>query len=145
MTDILLAYLHYLCIFTAFGLLLAELLLLSTTRWRFLSRVDMGYFIAAIGILVTGLGRVCLGFKPAAYYWHEPWFHALWVTFLLIGLLSIVPTVRFIRWAKAAEKDPGFTPDPEALRHVRGHLLLEIILFAVAPVFAILMARGLGV
>lgn len=141
MTDILLAYLHYLCIFTAFGLLLAELLLLPTARWRLLGRVDIVYFIAAIGILATGLGRVFLGFKPAAYYWHEPWFHALWVTFLLIGLLSIVPTLHFLRWSKAG---PDFVPDPKALRHVRGHLQLEILLFAIAPIFAILMARGYG-
>jgi len=145
MLDIALTYLHYLCIFTAFGLLLAELLLLPTARWRLLSRADIGYFIAALGILATGLCRVCFGFKPPAFYWHEPWFHALWITFLLIGLLSIVPTVSFIRWAKAADKDPGFAPDPKALRHVRGHLLLEIALFAVAPVFAILMARGIGI
>lgn len=142
MTDILLAYLHYLCLFAAFGLLLAELLLLPTARWRLMSRVDMGYFVAALGILATGLGRVCLGFKPPAYYWHEPWFHALWITFLLIGLLSIVPTVQFIRWNKAG---PDFVPAPQVLRRVRSHLLLELLLFAVAPVFAILMARGLGV
>jgi len=148
MRDVILAYLHYFSLFTAFALLVAELAVLQLPsqpgRWRFLSRLDIGYFAAAIGILATGLARVFLGFKPALYYWHDTWFHALWITFLLIGLLSIVPTVYFIRWAKAERATPGFAPPAGAVRHARGHVALELLLFCIAPLFAILMARGYG-
>ena len=148
MRDLILAYLHYFTLFATFSLLVAELVVLELPlqpgRWRYMSRLDIGYFIAAIGVLVTGLGRVFLGFKPALYYWHDLWFHALWITFLAIGLLSIVPTISFIRWAKAERADAGFVPPATTLRHVRGHLVLELLLFCIAPLFAILMARGYG-
>lgn len=148
MRDLLLAYLHYVALFVTYSLLVAELALLQLPpqpgRWRALSRLDMGYFIGAGAVLATGLARLFFGFKPALYYWHDTWFHALWITFLLIGLLSIVPTVSFIRWAKAERAEPGFTPPAKALRHARGHVIFEILLFSIAPLFAVLMARGYG-
>lgn len=148
MHDILLTYLHYFALFATFALLVVELALLLAPyqpgRWRLLSLLDLGYFAAALGILATGLARVFFGYKPTLYYWHNPYFHALWVTFLIIGLLSIVPTFSFIKWAKAERGQPGFLPDPQTLRHVRGHLIFEILLFAIAPLFAVLMARGYG-
>lgn len=148
MHEVLLAYLHFIALFVTYSLLVAELALLQLPaqpgRWRTLSRLDMGYFIAAGAVLATGLARLFFGFKPALYYWHDTWFHALWITFLLIGVLSIVPTVSFIRWAKAERTDPGFTPPVKALRHARGHIAFEILLFSIAPLFAVLMARGYG-
>lgn len=148
MLDVILAYLHYFSLFATFAFLAAELVVLQLPaqvgRWRFLSRLDIGYFVTAIGILATGLARVFLGLKPALYYWHDLWFHALWLSFLAIGLLSIVPTVAFIRWAKAEQAQAGFVPPAGALRRVRVHLTLELLLFCLAPFFAILMARGYG-
>ena len=148
MRELILVYLHYFSLFAAFSLLVAELLVLQLPpqpgRWRYLSRLDIGYFVAAIGVLATGLGRVFLGLKPALYYWHDTYFHALWITYLLIGLLSIVPTVSFIRWAKAERGAANFAPPAPALRHVRGHIVFELLLFCLAPIFAILMAHGYG-
>ncbi|HEV2331571.1 MAG TPA: DUF2214 family protein, partial [Gammaproteobacteria bacterium] len=63
--DITLAYAHFLTLFAAFALLLAELLIfnlpLPASKWRLLSRIDLAYFLFAIGILLTGLGRVVWG------------------------------------------------------------------------------------
>ena len=148
MLDPILAYLHYVALFATYSVLVAELALMllpaQPGRWRFLSRLDMGYCIGATAVLATGLARLFLGLKPALYYWHDIWFHALWITFLLIGLFSIVPTLSFIRWAKAVRAEPEFTPPAQALRHARGHVILEIALFSLAPMFAVLMARGYG-
>ena len=148
MHDVLLAYLHFFTLLAAFALLVAELAVLvlpaQPGRWRALSRLDLGYGIAAVGILLTGLARVFFGFKPALYYWHNPYFHALWITFLVIGLLSIAPTIWFARWHNAERADPGFAPPLDKVRHVRDHLITEILLFCIAPLFAMLMARGYG-
>ena len=148
MFDAILAYAHFITLLSAFALLVAELAVFHAAsgpgKWRLLSRLDLGYFLSAIGVLVTGLGRVFLGFKGAAYYWHNPWFHALWITFLLIAILSITPTLLFMKWAKVARTAPEFTPQPQELRHVRNHLQFEILLFCIAPMFAVLMARGFG-
>ena len=148
MSEPILAYLHYLSLFATFSVLAAELTVLRLPpqpgRWRFLSRLDVGYFAGAIGVLATGLARVFFGSKPALYYWHDLWFHALWITFLAVGLLSIAPTISFIRWSKVAQTDPGFIPPPGVLRQVRVQISLELMLFCVAPLFAVLMARGYG-
>src|SRR5690348_1961495 len=95
--DALLAYAHFISLFSAYALLAAELLVHGQPgfegKWARLARLDMGFFISAIALLLTGLGRVFFGLKGAGYYWHDLWFHALWITYALIGLLSIVPTL----------------------------------------------------
>ena len=147
--DAILAYAHFLTLFFAFALLLAELLFLEMarppSRWRLLSRIDLAYFLFAIGILLTGLARVFWGLKGPTYYWHNDFFYALVAVYALAALASVVPTLRFMAWSKAARDVADFTPEPRALRHVRFHLILELGLFSIAPVFAILMARGVGV
>jgi len=148
MRDFVIAYLHFFSLFATYALLVAELALLRLPfqpgRWRVLSRLDVGYFIGAGAVLATGLARVFFGSKPALYYWHNVWFHALWITFLLIGVGSIVPTISYIRWAKAERTQLGYAPPIHALRHVRGCVTIEILLFTLAPLFAVLMARGYG-
>jgi len=146
-TDALLAYAHFFALLSAYALLAVELVCFTWSvpgRWRRLARIDIGFFVSAIALLLTGLGRVFYGLKGAAYYWHDLWFHALWITYLLIGLTSIVPTLAFIRWAKQEQAAPGFVPGPQELRRVHNCLKLEIVLFSLAPVFAVLMARGYG-
>lgn len=147
-TDAILAYAHFLALFSAFALLLAELLILDAAivaaKWRLLSRIDLAYFLFAIGILLTGLARVYWGLKGPAYYWHNDFFYALLAVYALVALASVVPTLRFMAWSKAARGVANFTPEPRALRHVRFHLILELGLFSIAPVFAVLMARSVG-
>ena len=147
--DALLAYAHFISLFSAYALLAAELIVHGQPsfegKWVRLARLDMGFFISAIALLLTGLGRVFFGLKGAAYYWHDLWFYAPWITYALIGLLSIVPTLSYIRWSRQEKAAPAFAPGPRELRNVHNNLRLELILFTLAPVFAVLMARGYGI
>ena len=148
MLDALLAYAHFFSLFAAFGLLVAEWRLFESSappeRWRRLAKLDIGYFVAAIAIIVTGLGRVFYGVKGPEYYWHNLCFHGLLLSYLAIGLLSILPTLSYIRWAKQEQRTPGFDPGIIGLGRVRLCLRLELLLFCIAPLFAVLMARGFG-
>ena len=58
---------------------------------------------------------------------------------VLVGLLSIVPTLRFIRWRRA-----GGLPDAAAWRNTRGWMQAQLALLVLIPVAAVLMARGIG-
>jgi putative membrane protein len=60
-------------------------------------------------------------------------------SFAAIGLLSVPPTMQFIRWRKS-----GVAPDPAAVKSVRRYLHAELGLFVLLLVFAAAMARGYG-
>ena len=78
-----------------------------------LAKADMGFGIAATLVLITGICRVTLGAKPLFFYLHNPVFHVKISLFVLVGLLSIWPTIVFIRWRKAVAADANFRVDHE--------------------------------
>jgi putative membrane protein len=59
--------------------------------------------------------------------------------FEVIGILSLPPTVAFIRWRKS-----GSLPSDPQIRKVRQYLHAELALFVFLPIFAAAMARGYG-
>jgi putative membrane protein len=141
--DLTLACAHHLLIFTVFATLLAEFLMLraaltvaDVTR---IARFDLAYGISALLILVIGFSRAIFAAKGWGYYSHSLFFWAKIGTFALIGILSIVPTVTFLRW-----RGSGVTPDEAAVRVVRRYLHWELGLFLLLPLFAAAMARGYG-
>jgi putative membrane protein len=70
--DAILAYLHYLAIFMLFGFLLVQAIFagrpLDAATLRFLGRLDIGYFGAAIAALVSGFLRAIYGAKGPDFY-----------------------------------------------------------------------------
>jgi putative membrane protein len=144
MLDLGLAIGHHLLVFALFGVLAAELVLVRrgvdlTTITR-VGKIDLWYGVLAGLIVVVGVGRVVLGAKGWAYYTHNLFFHAKMGTFVLIGLLSIPPTVAYIRWRRA-----GLDPTDGQVAAVRRFLWAELALFALLPAFAAAMARGYGI
>jgi putative membrane protein len=61
-----------------------------------------------------------------------------------VGLLSIAPTIAFIRWRGQLRQEPGFVPAERDIRNVRRFLVAEAVLFLLIPAFAAAMARGYG-
>jgi putative membrane protein len=139
----LLALLHHLIVFALVAVLYAQYLLLGgppdTTRLRTVSQLDKGYAALAVGILLIGFARAAHGAKGWDFYADNPVFWAKIAVFALIGLLSVVPTVRFLRWQK-----PGGAPDAPSWCATRRWILAELLLLPVLPLLAILMARGIG-
>jgi len=143
-TEILLRYIHFVSIFTIVGTVTAEHLLLKKQLSRReiarLSRIDAVYGFAAIVLLAAGL-TLWLGSygKPAEFYSKNWIFHMKITCFTAIGLLSIYPTVFFIKQRKG---------DPEELviipKSIFWMLRMELLLLAVIPLLAGLMARGVG-
>lgn len=144
MRDALLASLHHLAVFALVAVVVAELVLASAPaldlpRLRQLGRLDSAYGALAVVVLLIGGARVVHGLKGWAFYSGNPMFWAKLGAFAAVGLLSIVPTVRILRWRKA-----GKLPDAAALASLRGWLWGEVLLLALIPIFAVLMARGVG-
>lgn len=148
MTDFLLASLHHLLVYAIVAMLVAESVLLRGTVDRGtlqrLAGIDLGYGLCAMLLIVAGVLRIVFGIKAYDFYLHNPWFHAKIGAFLLVGLLSILPTVRFLRWRKALAANPAYLPDSTEVGKMRGIVRFELILLAAVFVFAAAMARHGG-
>ena len=143
MIDLVLAIAHHILVFSLFGVLFAELVLIRKgvdlpTVAR-VGRIDLMYGVLAGLIIGVGFSRAIFAAKGWAYYSHNLFFHLKVGTFVLIGLLSIPPTVAYIRWRRS-----GAAPSDAQVAGVRRWLWAEMALFALLPAFAAAMARGLG-
>lgn len=146
--DAILAYLHFTSIFVFFSFLVVETMmlrgLLDEKAVRLLGRVDIWYFGAAIAVLVTGFSRLVWGAKGPDFYLASWPIYVKLALFLAVGILSVGPTLRFIRWRRMFERDAAWSvPEPERKR-ARRTVMIEVHLAALIPLFAVIMARGLG-
>jgi putative membrane protein len=101
--------------------------------------IDSWYGILAGAVVIVGFCRAIFAAKGWLYYSHNAFFWAKISTFVAIGLLSVLPTIAFIRWRKSA-----IAPDDAAVRTTRRYLHAELALFPLLLVFAAAMARGYG-
>jgi putative membrane protein len=74
----------------------------------------------------------------------NPIFWAKIGVFVIVGLLSIPPTMQIIRWRRAASADAAFVPALPEVQFVRRYMHCEGAVFFTIPIFAALMARGYG-
>jgi putative membrane protein len=146
--DAVFAYLHFLAVGLTAGLLLAEYWLLrrplDRMQVRLIGTVDLGYFLAAIGVVATGLARVLYFGKGTSYYLANHLFWVKMAVFLVVGLASVPPTLQFIRWNREARSQPTFAPLSRELDRVRACIALELGLLALLPLLATMVARGWG-
>ena len=141
--DLVLAILHHLFVFALFGILFAEFVsvrsgmdIAAVTRvWM----IDNWYGVLAALIVVVGLSRAIFAAKGWEYYAHNTFFWAKIAAFVVIALLSIPPTVAFIRWRRR-----NTAPADQEVARVRRYLWTQVALFPLLPAFAAAMARGYG-
>jgi len=146
--DAALAYLHFIAIFTLFGFLTAEAVLIRRTLdregVRLLGRVDLWYFGSAIAVLATGIARMSLGAKGTDFYLSAWPIYVKLGLFLVVGTMSVYPTLAFIRWRRELGHDHAWTLPPPQQRTMRRMVMIEIHLAALIPAVAVVMSRGLG-
>ncbi|WEX09360.1 DUF2214 family protein [Chelativorans sp. AA-79] len=144
LTDLLLAILHHLLMFMLAAVLVSEIVLmrkgLSGRDLRILTHVDRMYGVVAAAIIVVGVCRVVFGLKGWEYYVGNHAFWAKMAAFVLVGILSAKPTMRILKWSRAASGEGYVVPDAE-IAAMRRFLRAEIAVFALIPIFAAVMAR----
>lgn len=142
MTYILFRYLHFIAIFVLAGALVIENTaikpVITGEDARNLARVDAAYGAAATLVAVFGIGLWFWFGKPPDFYSYNPLFLLKIGLFILIGLLSIYPTLFFLKHRRAADADIAV---PNAIRMM---IRVELVLLCVIPVLAFLMTRGIG-
>lgn len=148
MTDLILAIVHHLLVFSLAAILAVELATvrpgLSGASLRRLGIVDLHYGLIATLILIVGFARVYMGVKGPEAYMGNWAFWAKIGAFVLVGLLSAPPTIRILQWRKRARAEPDFVLTDAEVKAVRPFLVAELCVFALIPIFAAMMARGIG-
>ncbi len=129
--DTILAYLHFISIPATASVLAAEAVLcmpgLDEKRLRVLSRIDLWYLIVALATLASGFSRAIWGAKGWNFYAHNPVFWVKISLFVVVGLISIVPTLRFIRWSREIKTTPSQTVQENEVRSMSRYIWAELI------------------
>lgn len=146
--EAFLAYAHLLAILTMVVFLSSEAALcrmewLNAQVVQRLGKVDMVYGIAAGAVLLTGIARTWWGVKGTAWYWTNPLLHTKLTLFIVIGLISIKPTLMFSRWRKQL-KATATLPSEAQVRLARRLVMVQAHLLALIPLAAVFLARGFG-
>ena len=146
--ESILAYVHWLAIFMMVVFLASEAALcrvewLNARVVERLAKVDMVYGMSAVLVLLTGIARTYWGVKGMGWYWSNPLLHVKVTLFVVIGLLSIKPTIVFLRWRKAL-RATGALPGEAEVRSTRRIVMIQAHLLPVIPLAAVFLARGFG-
>lgn len=148
MTTAFMAFLHHLFAFTLVACVVYEFIAyrkgLGIEEARRIQRADLLYGISAGLLLVVGLLRVIYFEKGWAFYNQSPFFWVKMNTFLITGLLSIDPTIRYLRWNKTLKENKAIEISDGEFKRTRIILWLEVIGLAVILLSAAFMARGIG-
>lgn len=148
MSSVVFAFIHHLALIILFACLFSEHLLLkpdiNTNAMRTVIRIDMIYGISAIALVIAGILRVVYFEKGYQFYLNNWAFYIKIGLFILVGLLSILPTISFLQWRKQLQT--GQTPIIEdrkfrlLIHIIRAELLLVVLILPLA----VLMAKGFG-
>ena len=148
MTTALMAFLHHLFAFTLVACVVYEFIAyrqdMSVEEARRIQRADLMYGISAGLLLIVGVLRVFYFEKGPAFYSQNPFFWLKMNTFLVVGLLSIDPTIRYLRWNRTLKENRAPEINEKEFKRTRIVLTLEVIALAIILFAAAWMARGIG-
>jgi putative membrane protein len=136
-------YFHLFFILGVVGCLVTQNFVVSSRINRkdlsILSKADLVYGVCSILVVALGLTLWFGVGKPAEFYTYNWIFHTKVGLFVIVGLLSIYPTIAFNKWKKKSELTEFEVPKVMILV-----IRLELLLIALIPLLATIMARGIG-
>lgn len=144
----LFASLHHLAFLALAVSLTMQLVLLgqplTLQNARKLQIADRVLGASAVTLLVVGFMRVFQFEKGAAYYFHNGAFHGKITLFVIAALLSIYPTLQFLRWSKPLRQGQVPQLADNQRRKLRIIVHAELTAMAGMALCAALMAKGIG-
>jgi len=144
----LLAYFHYVAIFVTAAALAAEFVLyrppMSAQVAVVLPKIDLAYGMASILAVGTGFARALWYEKGWDFYKHS-WLFWLKVSLVATwGILSILPTIHFLRVARIVPAGGQISIEPSLAKRIRGLLWAQVLIVPWVPLVAVLMSRAFG-
>lgn len=146
--NALIAFAHFVGAFGVAATLFFEWLTFSKkptlAEARRLQIADMLYGICAGLVLAAGFARVFYFEKGSEFYFASPFFHLKLTLFIVIGVLSIYPTIKFLGWRKQTGAGQAPTVSEQEYRWIARILHIELALLVLLMLSASLMAKGMG-
>lgn len=146
--NVIFAFLHFI---TALGVVVSLVYeritfrpSLSITDAKRIQKADLIYGISALTVLIVGFIRIYFFEKGSNFYFSSPFFYVKLGAFSLVGLLSIYPTIRFLKWNKQLKSGQEPTISSSEYQTIRTLLNLEILGILIMLFAASAMARGIG-
>jgi putative membrane protein len=140
------AFLHHVAAFTLVSALAVEFVLIrqefTLASARRLPIIDAVLGVSAGLLLIVGLVRVFYFEKGALYYFSSHAFLTKFAVFIIVALLSIVPTVEFLLWRNALKAGQVPVADAKRMRLVRSLIHGELIGILIILLCAAIMAHG---
>ena len=147
-TSALFAFLHFVAVFGIFATVFLEWQTMSPApslaEAKRIRRCDRWYGLFAMALLVVGFLRVYYFEKGSTFYFRNPVFDAKLALFALVGIVSIYPTIRFIRWGARTRRGEAPAIAPGEYRRIMMSLRAEMALLLGTALCASFMARGIG-
>lgn len=141
--EIGIRYVHFLSIFFIIASLSAEYILLkkemTRKEIRRLATIDGIYGLNALLLLAAGFSLWFWVGKPAEFYSKNWIFMTKLTLFIIVGILSIYPTVFFLRQRKGDQNETIQVPSK-----IKMVVRLELLILFSIPLLASLMSRGIG-
>ena len=142
----LFAFLHHLAAFMVVAAIAVEFVLirqeLTLGSARRLLATDAVLGVSATVLLIVGLLRVFYFEKGAAYYFGSHAFVTKLGLFIVIALLSAIPTMEFVSWRAALKSGQVPRPTAKKLRMVTGVIHAELTGIVIILLCAAIMAHG---
>jgi putative membrane protein len=145
--DALLLFAHFVCIITLACLLTGEVILFRKTlpadMVRRMQLIDRWYGIVFLFVLLTGLSLLFFGSKGVLFFTHNPVFWTKMGLIVAIALLSIYPTIAYLRWDRRKQPDGSIVLEDAEYGRILVFLWAQVCLFVFIPLCATLMAGGI--
>ncbi len=141
----IIAYFHFIGILVMFSSLIVEISLLNgkitKDNIRLITKADLFFGIFAGITVITGLLRMFYFGKGVDYYLINPLFIIKLTIFILVGLLSVYPTITFLKSRKVKDKVIILTD----LKRIKLIVAVEIIFLLLIPFLGVLVRNGYGI
>jgi putative membrane protein len=107
-----------------------------------LAVVDLIYGLSAILVLATGLLRWFMYGKGYDFYMSTPLFHIKLTLFIVLGILSIFPTLKILKWKKQYKGGEEPEISEKQVKRLLMFIRIELLIVAIIPLLAVMIARG---
>ena len=140
------AYAHYLSFMILFAALVAEHLLyrngLTAAEAKRILVLDVIYGISALAVIVTGILRMQIQGNGFEYYLGSHIFLLKLLLFAVIALLSMYPSLHFLKWRRMLGSGTAPAADTVTARRIIMVMRLELLGVLLIPLLATFMAAG---
>jgi len=144
--ELIIPYLHFLSIMVLMGSLISEHLFLKPSitkeQIKSLATIDLIYGVSAILVLATGLLRWFVYGKGYDFYMSTPLFHIKLTLFFVLGILSIFPTIKILKWKKSVKNNTEPDITEKSVKRLLMFIRIELLILAIMPLLAVMIARG---